>query len=269
MSFEQIRVARGPVARITLARPAERNAMTPRMGREIVRAVAEINADDAVRVVVITGEGKGFCSGADLRTLGAEAGHKPGADDGSGEEAEGLGGGENFYRAFLSIRDLRVPSIAAINGHAIGAGFCFSLGADLRVMHRDAKVGMTFVRLGIHPGMAATWTLPRLVGPARAADLLYTGRLVGADEALALGIANRIAGDDFEAVVEEMAGQIASSAPLAVRATKQTLRGSEARTIDDALTREASVQAVTFTTEDAAEGIRAMREKRAADFKGR
>jgi enoyl-CoA hydratase/carnithine racemase len=235
--------------------------MTPLMGREIMRAVEEINADDSVRVVVLTGEGKGFCSGADLRTLGAEAG--------SGEDAEGLGGGENFYRAFLSIRDLRVPSIAAINGHAIGAGFCFSLGADLRVMHRDAKVGMTFVRLGIHPGMAATWNLPRLIGPSQAADLLYTGRLIGADEALALGVANRIAGDDFDAVVDELAGQIASAAPLAVRATKQTLRGSEGRTIEDALTREAAVQAVTFTSEDAGEGIRAMREKRTPDFKGR
>jgi enoyl-CoA hydratase/carnithine racemase len=248
MPFEQIRVtgtAEGTIARITLARPAERNAMTPLMGREIVRAVDQINADSSVRVVVLTGEGKGFCSGADLRTLGAEAG--------SGEDAEGLGGGENFYRAFL----------------AIGAGFCFSLGADLRVMHRDAKVGMTFVRLGIHPGMAATWTLPRLVGPSVAADLLYTGRLVGAEEALALGIANRVAGDDFEAVVDELAGQIAGCAPLAVRATRQTLRGSEGRTIDDALTREASVQAVTFTSEDAAEGIRAMREKRAPQFKGK
>jgi enoyl-CoA hydratase/carnithine racemase len=261
MAFEQIRVTRGQVARITLARPAERNAMTPLMGREIMRAVEEINADDSVRVVVLTGEGKGFCSGADLRTLGAEAG--------SGEDAEGLGGGENFYRAFLSIRDLRVPSIAAINGHAIGAGFCFSLGADLRVMHRDAKVGMTFVRLGIHPGMAATWNLPRLIGPSQAADLLYTGRLIGAEEALALGVANRIAGDDFDAVVDELAGQIASAAPLAVRATKQTLRGSEARTIEDALTREAAVQAVTFTSEDAGEGIRAMREKRTPNFKGR
>lgn len=262
MSFEQIEVTKdGGIGRITLARPAERNAMTPRMGQEIRRAVAEFNVDDTLRVVVITGAGKGFCSGADLRTLGAEAG--------SGEADEGLGGGENFYRAFLSIRELRVPSIAAINGHAIGAGFCFSLGADLRVMHRDAKVGMTFVRLGIHPGMAATWTLPRLVGPSVAADLLYTGRLIGADEALALGIANRIAGDDFDAVVAELAGAIASAAPIAVRGTKETLRGSELRSIDDALTREASVQALTFKTADAAEGIRAMREKRAPDFENR
>ena len=272
MSFEQIQVIRdGFVGRITLHRPAERNAMTPQMGREISRAVEQMNSDDNVRVVVITGSGKGFCSGADLRTLGAEAksGEASSDETSSVEAEEGLGGGENFYRAFLSIRDLRVPSIAAINGHAVGAGFCFALGADLRVMHTDAKVGMTFVRLGIHPGMAATWTLPRLVGPAVAADLLYTGRLFGAQEALALGVANRIAGDDFQAVVDEMAEQIASAAPLAVRETKQTLRGSGARTIDDALTREASVQAVTFTTADAAEGIQAMREKRKASFVGR
>jgi enoyl-CoA hydratase len=128
---------------------------------------------------------------------------------------------------------------------------------------------MTFVRLGIHPGMAATWTLPRLVGPSAAADLLYTGRLIGADEALSLGIANRIAGDDFDAVVDELAGAIAAAAPVAVRETKQSLRDSELRSLDAALAHEASVQTMTFTTEDAGEGIRAMREKRAPAFRGR
>ncbi|HYC55565.1 MAG TPA: enoyl-CoA hydratase-related protein [Candidatus Binatia bacterium] len=262
MSYEQIVVdTSGGIGRITLHRPVERNAMTPRMGREMMRAVAEINADPAVRVVVVRGEGKGFCSGADLRTLGAETG--------AGGDEEGLGGSENFYRAFLSIRQLAVPSIAAINGHAVGAGLCFALGADLRVMHRDAKVGMTFVRLGIHPGMAATWTLPRLIGPSRAADLLYSGRMVGAEEALSIGLVNRIGGDDFDAVVEEMAAAIAAAAPIAVRGLKQTLSATEQRSLDDALTREASVQAATFATEDAAEGIRAMREKRAPVFTGR
>ncbi len=262
MSFEQIDVTKdGPIGRITLNRPAERNAMTPQMGREMVRAVETLNGDDDVRVVIITGAGKGFCSGADLRTLGAEAG--------SGDADEGLGGGESFYRAFLSIRELRVPSIAAINGHAVGAGFCFSLGADLRVMHKDARVGMTFVRLGIHPGMAATWNLPRLIGPSAAADLLYTGRMIGADEALALGVANRVAGDDFDAVVAELASAIASAAPIAVRSLKQTLRSGDSRTIDEAIAREASEQAITFTTADAAEGIGAMREKRPPVFRGR
>jgi len=262
VDFEQIRVAvEDGIARITLDRPAERNAMTPQMGRELKCAVAGLNADPSARVVIIRGAGKGFCSGADLRTLVAEAG-AAGAD-------AGLGGNENFYRLFLSIRDLQAPTIAAINGHAVGAGLCFALGADMRVMHRDARVGMTFVKLGIHPGMGATWTLPRLVGPAVAAELLCSGRLVDAEEALAMGLVNRIAGDDFDLVVEELATAVATAAPIAVRTVKTTLSGWETRSLDDALAREAGVQLMTFGTEDAAEGITAMREKRAPVFRGR
>jgi enoyl-CoA hydratase/carnithine racemase len=262
MNFEQIRLdVADYVATLELHRPAERNAMTPAMGREIRAAVDQLNADPAVRVVVIRGAGKSFCSGADLSTLGKEAG--------VGDDGEGLGGSENFYRAFLSIRDLAVPSIAAINGHAIGAGLCFTLGADLRVMREDAKAGMTFTRLGIHPGMAATWNLPRLIGPALAAELLYTGRLFDGNEALAMGLVNRVAkAEEFDAVVAELAAAVAEAAPIAVRGVKATLRGAFDRTLDDALAREAAVQEKTFTTADAAEGIRAIREKRRPDFKG-
>lgn len=262
MEFEQIEVVvEDGIARITLNRPAERNAMTPQMGREIQAAVGRLNANPEVRVVVIRGAGKGFCSGADLRTLGAETG--------AADANAGLGGNENFYRLFLSIRDLEVPTIAAINGHAVGAGLCFALGADMRVMHRDAKVGMTFARLGLHPGMGATWTLPRLVGPALATELLCSGRMVGAGEAIAIGLVNRIAGDDFDAVVDELAASIAAAAPIAVRTVRKTLAGWETRSLDDALVREAGVQLMTFGTEDAAEGIRAMREKRPPVFRGR
>jgi enoyl-CoA hydratase/carnithine racemase len=262
MNFEQITVSKGDaIATIELNRPNERNAMTAQMGREVAAAVEELNAEPATRVVIIRGAGKAFCAGADLSTLGKEAGVN---DDG-----EGLGGSENFYRLFLSIRDLRVPSIAAVNGHAIGAGLCFSLGADLRVIHEKAKLGMTFTRLGIHPGMAATWNLPRLVGPAIAAELLYTGRLFTAAEALEMGLANRVAGDDFDRQVNELAQSIAAAAPLAVQGVKATLRGTFDRSIDDALTREAAVQEKHFLTEDAAEGIQAIREKRTPNFKGR
>ena len=246
------------VVRLTLNRPDERNAMTSEMGEEIRDAVAEINGDAKSRVVVIRGAGKSFSAGGNLESLEQEA-------DGSGP---GIGGGRSFYSLFLSIRELDMPSIAAINGHAIGAGFCFSLGADLRIVHRRAKLGMTFVMLGIHPGMAATWNLPRIVGPAAAADLLYSGRIIDGEEAVRMGVASRCADEDFDAVVEEVAESIRSSAPVAVRALKQTLRGTWDRTIEEAIGVEADAQKMTFTTADAKEGLAAIRERRAPDFQG-
>lgn len=264
MDFETIlfEIEESGIARITLNRPEQRNAMTPAMGLEVRDAVEEINESETARVVILRGAGRAFCSGADLANLASEAGTEEGH--------EGLGGEGNFYRRFLSIRELRVPSIAAINGHAVGAGLCFALGADLRVMHAKAKVGMTFVRLGIHPGMGGTWTLPRLVGGARAAELLYTGRLVEAEEALRIGLVNRIAGDDdFDAVVDELALSIGENGPIAVAAVKETLHGSERRVLEEALEIESAAQAMTFRTADAAEGIAAMREKRKARFEGR
>lgn len=262
MQYEHISVTTDcGIGRLTLNRPQERNAMTAAMGEEMRRAIAELNANPEVRVVVVTGAGKSFSAGGSLKTLGREAGI-----DSSGPE---MGGGESFYKAFLSVRDLAVPSIAAINGHAIGAGLCLAIACDLRIAHRTAKLGMTFVKLGIHPGMAATWNLPRLVGSSRAADLLYTGRLVEGEEALAMGLVNRIADDDFDQVVESVATEIAAAGPIAVRLLKNTLRGTAERTIDEAVRREAEAQAETFTTEDAREGIRAITEKRPPTFKGR
>ncbi len=262
MDFKTILFAvKDGIARITINRPAERNAMTPLMGQEIANAVGRINADDEARVCVIRGAGKAFSSGANLKTLGKEAGID--------SDAETLGGGAAFYRLFLSIRDLRIPSIAAVNGHAIGAGFCFALGADLRVVRSGAKLGMTFVKLGIHPGMASTWNLPRLIGPSRAAELLYTGRIISGEEAFQLGIANRLADEDFDEVVEELAADIAASAPLAVRALKETLRGSYERDIEAAIDIEAERQSRTFQSQDAAEGIQAILDKRKPRFHGR
>jgi len=263
MDFEHITVTRdeNAIVRLTLNRPDALNAMTLAMGREIESAVDGLNADERVRVVVVTGAGKAFSSGGDLKTLAREAGLS--------SDGEEMGGGRTFYGSFLSVRNLRVPSIAAINGHAIGAGLCFALGCDLRVMHQRAKTGMTFVKIGIHPGMAASWNLPRLIGSARAADLLFTGRLIDAAEAFQLGLVNRVGGDDFDDVVNEAANQIAANGPLAVRALKETLRGTMDRTIEEALGTEADAQAKTFESQDAKEGIRAVMEKRAPSFRGK
>jgi enoyl-CoA hydratase len=266
VSYDNILIERHEgITHLTLNRPDARNAMTPEMGAEVRDAVDQINRDGTSRVVVVRGAGKAFSGGGNLQSLEDEAL----AATGQATAGKGLAGGRNFYSAFLSIRQLEMPTIAAVNGHAIGAGMCFALGCDLRVVHERAKLGMTFVKLGIHPGMAATWNLPRLVGPARAAELLFSARLIDAQEALAWGIANRVAGDDtFDQVVQGLAAEIAGCAPVAVRAVKRTLRGTFHRELDDALAIEADEQKRTFGTSDALEGIRAIKEKREPDFRG-
>jgi enoyl-CoA hydratase/carnithine racemase len=175
----------------------------------------------------------------------------------------------SFYRLFLSIRDIPCPTIAAVNGHAIGAGFCVALACDFRYVATRAKLGLNFTRIGLHPGMGATWTLPRLVGPALAAELLYTSRTIDGAEAGRIGLANRVMAS--EEVLEQAtaaAGEIAENAPLAVRAVKQALRRTENASIEDQLQFEASEQAKNFESMDAQEGIAAVREKRPPNFRG-
>lgn len=262
MSFEHILVSHeGPITRLTLNVPSRLNAMTSAMGAEIRDAVPLINERDETRVVIVSGAGRAFSAGGSLKSIQEEVSEDPDA-------GPGLGGGSNFYRLFLSVRDLAAPSVAAINGHAIGAGLCFALGCDMRVIKTGARVGMTFVRLGIHPGMAATWTLPRLIGPARAAELLYSGRLIDAATAVEWGIASREANEDFDQVVEDLAREIAAAGPVAVKATKRTVRGAFERSIDEALDLESAEQEITFGTADAREGVRALAERRSPDFVG-
>jgi enoyl-CoA hydratase len=239
--------------------------MTPEMGDEIVRACSEVRADPDCRVVVVTGAGKAFSSGGNLSMLARDAGV---AD--SGDAPTMAGSPRDFYARYLSIRQLPVPTIAAINGHAIGAGLCFALACDLRVAVDDAKMGMTFTRLGIHPGMGATFFLPRLIGTARACELLFTGRLIHAREAEQLGILSRaVSRDQFPQAVEALASEIAAAGPVAVRMVKKAVYRGVEHTLDEMLDFEALQQSITFTTEDAREGVRAVMEKREPRFSGR
>jgi enoyl-CoA hydratase len=174
-----------------------------------------------------------------------------------------------FYRAWLSIRELDVPSVAAVNGHAIGAGLCLALACDLRYVARGAKLSAPFTQLGMHPGMACTWLLPEVVGMAVARELLLTGRAVDAGEALRIGLVNGVSEpgallDDALAV----AGRIAGAAPVAVRLTTAGLRDGGHRSMEEALQYEALAQPVTFATEDLREGLAATREKRKPSFTG-
>ncbi len=258
----------GDVVTLQFNDPDKLNAMSREMGLAFRDVVGRLALDESIRAVVLTGVGRAFSAGGDLDMLQAQA------DAGAAAPGQAWRSirdeMSSFYRLFLSIRDLSCPTIAALNGAAIGAGFCVALGCDFRYAAHEAKLGLNFTRVGVHPGMAATWSLPRLVGPALAAELLYTSRLVDGDEAVRVGLANRaMAREEVLDAAQAAAAEIAANAPLAVRAVKQALRRSEATSLEDQLQFEATEQARNFESRDAHEGLAAIREKRAPRFEGR
>jgi enoyl-CoA hydratase len=261
MSYQEIRlVTGGEIAELVLVRPAARNAMTDAMGAEIRRAVDELNADTAVRVVLVRGDGEAFSAGGDFSMLAGRA-RLP--------EAENRAAMRTFYADFLSVRALRMPTVAVIGGPAIGAGLCFALACDLRVAAAGVKLAASFVRLGLHPGMGATYLLPRLIGPSAAADLLLTGRAIDSEEALRLGLVNQVhPRDELDVAARALAAQIAAAGPLAVAQTKTTLAAAIESELASALDREATAQAVDFGTADFAEALQAVAERRPPRFRG-
>ncbi len=248
------------VALLTLDNPDMRNAMSDEMTDSWVRAIDALAADPSVRAVVVTGEGSAFCSGGNTSWIASEP-------DASVDRLRSRM--LPFYRAWLSIRRLEVPTIAAVNGAAIGAGLCLALACDIRYAADGAKLGLPFNKLGMHAGMAGTWLLPNVVGAAHARDLLLTGRVVEADEALRLGLVSRvIGGDGFLDEVLATAAGIAATAPIASRLTKIALADGGHADFEAALQWEALAQPLTLATADLQEGIAAAREKRAPEFRG-
>jgi len=249
------------VALLTLDNPEMRNAMSDEMTSSWTAVVAELAGDRSVRAVVVTGEGSAFCSGGNTSWIASEP-------DATVDQLRSRM--LPFYRAWLSIRSLEVPTIAAVNGAAIGAGLCLALACDLRYAAAGAKLGVPFVKLGMHAGMAGTHLLPEVVGEAHARDLLLTGRVVDADEALRIGLVSRVLEPaSFLDEVLEVAAGIAANAPIATRLTKLALLDGGHADLETALQWEALAQPVTLATEDLQEGIRASREKRAPEFRGR
>jgi enoyl-CoA hydratase/carnithine racemase len=257
------------VATVTFRDPARLNAMTEAMGQAIEACAEELSRDGGVRAVVLTGAGRAFSAGGDLDLIERMA-REGAADPGGPSRARHGAFMRRFYGLYLSVVALPQPTVAAVNGPAVGAGCCVALACDLRVAARDAKLGLNFTRLGIHPGMGATWLLPRLVGPARAAELLFTGRLIDGAEAERIGLVNRAVG--AEAVLPEalaLAREMAACAPLAVRGTKRSLARSEGAALETQLEREAHEQSLCYETQDLLEGLRAARERRDPRFDGR
>ncbi len=249
------------VVLLTLDNPAQRNAMSDPMTAAWVATIDELAADPTVRAVVVTGEGSAFCSGGDPKWIAGE----PDAPV-DRLRTRMLG----FYRAWLSIRKLEVPTIAAINGPAVGAGLCMALACDIRYAAASARMSVPFVKLGMHAGMAATYTLPNVVGEAHARDLLLTGRMIGADEAFRMGMVSSVTPDEsFLDTVLGTAAEIAATAPIASRLTKVAMRDGGHADFVTAVEWEALAQPVTLATEDLQEGVRAAGEKRPPKFQGR
>lgn len=255
------RYADSGVVLLTLDNPDQRNAMSDAMTAAWTAAVDALAADPSVRCVVVTGEGSAFCSGGNPQWIAGEP-------DATVDELRTRMIG--FYRAWLSIRRLEVPTIAAVNGPAVGAGMCLALAADIRYASPRARFSLPFVRLGMHAGMAATYLLPNVVGPGHARELLLTGRTVEADEALRIGLVSRVFEEDsFVDDVLAVAGEIAQTAPIPSRLTKLALLHGGHADFEASIQWEALAQPVTLATRDLQEGIRAAAEKRAPRFEGR
>ena len=243
---------------ITLNNPDNLNAMDENMAREFKALVSSLASQDhKLRTIILTGAGRAFSAGGNLQML---------------KEKTKLSHEENkkrmldFYDSFLCLRSLNVPLIAAINGHAIGAGLCLACACDIRVAATGAKLGLTFTRLGLHPGMGATFFVPQILGSAQAREFLLTARVVKSEEAIHFGLVNRIV--DTADVVQEakrIAEEIAACGPLSVQQLLTSLRGQDA-TLAAALEREASCQADNYASPEFLEGVNAMIEKRKADF---
>jgi enoyl-CoA hydratase len=258
----------GDVALLTFNDPDRRNAMTQAMGEAFAARIADLSRDDSLRAVILTGAGRSFSAGGDLGMIQGRA------DEGAADPGHARRGIRDrmraFYKLFLSVRDLPCPSIAALNGHAIGAGLCVALACDARVAAEDAKLGLNFTRLGLHPGMGATWTLPRLVGVERAAEILMSSRVLTGEEAARIGMVGRaVPREKVLPAARELADGFAACGPLAVRGVKRALARSAQATLEDQISFEAQEQAACFESRDVQEGLTAAREGRAPRFEGR
>jgi len=251
------------VAVVTMHDPDRLNAMTADMGRALADTLGELGDDPELRCVVLTGTPPAFSAGGDLGML-EELGRRA-----REEGFDATGTMRAFYDNFLAVRSLPVPVVAAVNGHAVGAGLCVALACDLRLVAQDAKVGLNFARLGLHPGMGGSWLLPRTLPQQQAARWLYTGALVSGHEAAAAGMAlEALPADQVLSAALELAEEVAANAPLVVRQLKVTLAASEHSDLPRQLDLEAAMQAVNYRTADLAEGVAAGRERRPPSFRG-
>lgn len=244
--------------KITLNDPDNLNAMGEPMATEFAALTEKLKPQSHnIRAIIITGAGRAFSAGGNLEML---------------ERKIQLGADENrtlmlkFYHSFLGILSLNIPLIAAINGHAVGAGLCLACACDLRIASDTAKFGMTFTKLGLHPGMGGTYFLPKVLGPAAAAEFMLCAKVIDAAEAHRIQLVSNVyKADQLLRAAEELAFSIASCGPESTKQLVESLR-SGTTSLNSALEREAACQSINYCSPEFKEGVRAAIEKRPAKF---
>ncbi len=251
------------IATITLNRPERRNAFNSQLLEEFVSACEDVANDNNVKVIIITGAGTAFCSGYDF-----SGGNKPDADMPAALRMRQLIMSQE--KQMLDLRRIPKPVIAMVNGPVIGAGLGFFLSCDLAVASESAVFGFGFTRLGLHPEVGITHSLPRIVGTVKAFELLFLGKTIDAKEAEKLGLVNMVVpGDKLEGATRELALNLAKGPSIAIGLAKMSVYSSWAEGTRAALENEARANAICATTEDYKEAVAAFREKRAPVFKGK
>ena len=250
------------IGTLTLNRPDKLNAIDDVMARELLDASRELLTDKAVRALVITGAGRGFSAGGDVKFLGNCVAK---GDFETAMSLVRMGG-----QLVRSLRESPKPVLASINGVAAGGGANLALGCDLRIASDQASIGQVFHRIGLHPDWGGTWFVPELAGPSAALEMIWSAEVIPVQRCLELGLVNRIVPhDQLEAATRKWATQLAAVPPIAAGLAKQAVYASHSGTLADALAREEANQERCFKTSDANEGFRSFAEKRSPSFEGR
>ena len=250
------------VAWVVLNRPDRLNALSVEMGLELEKVFADLERDDSVRAVIITGAGRAFCAGGDIRQI---------------QELRQSGQAERLRQlvtagkqVVLALRRMPKPVVAAVNGPAAGGGCNLALACDLRIASDQARFGQSFVRLGLHPDFGGTFFLPRLVGPGQAAEQIFLGRMIEAAEAERIGLVNHMVPHErLEKEARALARQLADGPPLALALAKRGLFERQQEELVRQLDFEIEAQLRCFQSEDAVEGLAAFLEKRPPVFRGK
>ncbi|MGI1806303.1 enoyl-CoA hydratase/isomerase family protein [Exiguobacterium sp. TDN 0502] len=257
MKQEMMYVVNDQVATLTLARPKQLNALTSTLLEELAAALEEANQDDAVRVIVLTGEGRGFCAGQDLKTVSPELDH--------GEYLH-----QYYHPVVRALAKSKKPTVAAINGVAAGAGLSLTLACDFRLVHAEATLSLGFINIGLVPDAGAPYFLPRLIGAAKATELALLGDTISAEEAVSLNLATRrLEADHFEAEVKAFAQGLANRPTKVIGYIKQLQAASYENNLEEMLAQEIIYQSRAGKTEDHRHAVESFIEKKRPVFVGR